>query len=351
LENRARSRGSAAHNGHFAVKGNPSGGRNVPSDGLLQWQVVGMSGSVSMSYRLFIGVDGGGTSCRARIEDQDGRYLGAGIAGAATTRLGIDNAMAAVIRASLAAAADAGLMPDSLAEMHAGVGLAGIGRKGALEELLRHQHPFRTVIYANDAIIACLGAHGGQDGGIVIAGTGSVGLALVQGRELRIGGYGFPISDEGSGAEIGLHAIRAALRAHDTRISVTPLAADLMGRFGDDPFAVVAWSERATATDFASFAPRVFQHAEEGDPLARQIVSNAARQVGLFVRRLKDFGAPRVCLLGGLASPLSAWLEPDIRHAISQAEHDAMAGAVLLARRQAACAQSREAAASAFESA
>jgi glucosamine kinase len=199
----------------FAVKGNPSGGRNVPSDGLLQWQVVGMSGSVSMSYRLFIGVDGGGTSCRARIEDQDGRYLGAGIAGAATTRLGIDNAMAAVTRASLAAAADAGLMPDSLAEMHAGVGLAGIGRKGALEELLRHQHPFRTVIYANDAIIACLGAHGGQDGGIVIAGTGSVGLALVQGRELRIGGYGFPMKAAAPRSDCMPSAPRCARTTHE----------------------------------------------------------------------------------------------------------------------------------------
>ena len=307
-----------------------------------------MNGSVSRDYRLFIGVDGGGTSCRARIEDESGRYLGAGLAGAATTRLGIDNVMAAVTRASLAAAADAGVDPDALGGMHAGIGLAGIGRKGALDELLRHEHPFRSVVYANDAVIACLGAHGGRDGGIVIAGTGSIGLALLNGVEMRIGGYGFPISDEGSGAEIGLQAIRAALRAHDRRLTSTPLAVDLMARFGNDPYAVVAWSERATATDYASFAPRVFQHAEEGDPLAMQIVTNAARQVGRLVQGLKEFGAPRVSLLGGLAVPLSGWLEADIKHVITPAEHDAMAGAVLLARRQAACAQSRETAASDF---
>jgi glucosamine kinase len=171
---------------------------------------------------------------------------------------------------------------------------------------------------------------------------------LLNGVEMRIGGYGFPISDEGSGAEIGLQAIRAALRAHDGRLTSTPLAVDLMARFGNDPYAVVAWSERATATDYASFAPRVFQHAEEGDPLAMQIVTNAARQVGRLVQGLKEFGAPRVSLLGGLAVPLSGWLEADIKHVITPAEHDAMAGAVLLARRQAACAQSRETAASDF---
>jgi len=298
-----------------------------------------MSSNVAAANRLFIGVDGGGTSCRARIEDEAGRYLGAGMAGAAATRLGIDSSIAAVTRASLAAAEDAGLPPDSLGQMHAGIGLAGIGRRGALEELTQRQLPFRSVVFANDAVIACLGAHGGQDGGIVIAGTGSVGLAMVKGREFRIGGYGFPISDEGSGAEIGLHAIRLALRAHDKRIASTPLARDLMGRFNDDPFAVVAWADRATATDFASFAPRVFQHADEGDRLARRIVSNAARQIGIIVSRLGSLGAPRVSLLGGLAASLSGWLEPDIRQQLTAPEHDAIAGALLLARQDAARAQ------------
>jgi glucosamine kinase len=32
---------------------------------------------------LFAGVDGGGTGCRARVEDAAGRVLGIGIAGAA----------------------------------------------------------------------------------------------------------------------------------------------------------------------------------------------------------------------------------------------------------------------------
>ena len=50
------------------------------------------------------------------------------------------------------------------------------------------------------------------EGGIIIVGTGSIGSAVVGGCEVRVGGYGFPISDEGSGADLGLHAIRLALR-------------------------------------------------------------------------------------------------------------------------------------------
>src|SRR4029078_6093553 len=102
------------------------------------------------------------------------------------------------------AAEDAGLGAGALASMHAAVGLAGVGRKGLLEQLERHPHPFRSVYYIHDATIACIGAHGGRDGVIVIVGTGSVGFAVVGGHEFRIGGYVFLISDEGSGSVLVL---------------------------------------------------------------------------------------------------------------------------------------------------
>src|SRR5205823_10217756 len=132
---------------------------------------------------------------------------------------------------------------DSLLKMDAVVGLAGVGRKGVLEALNARPHPFRTARYMNDATIACLGAHQGRDGGIVIVGTGSVGLAVLGEREIRIGGYGFPVSDEGSGADLGLNAIRLALRAHDARIAATRLTRAIMARFGNDPFEGVAWMD------------------------------------------------------------------------------------------------------------
>jgi len=296
---------------------------------------------------LFIGLDGGGTSCRARIEDHNGRYLGSGVAGAATTRLGVESSLAAMTKASLAAAQDAGLGPDALASMHAGAGLAGFGRQGIQEQLGAARHPFRSLVFASDAWIACLGAHDGQDGGIVIAGTGSIAFAIVNGREHRIGGYGFPISDEGSGAEIGLHAIRLSLRAHDGRIAHTSLSHDLMSRFSNDPLAVIAWAERASATEFASFAPRVLEHAENGDALAIRIVTNAAGQIGAMVSSLAGL-SPRVCLLGGLAAPLRRWLEPRVEQILTAPVHDAVAGALLLARRNAICERARQNAATAL---
>jgi glucosamine kinase len=289
--------------------------------------------AASQSDPLFVGVDGGGTGCRARIEDAKGCLLGTGIAGPAALRIGVDRALAEVVKACRVALEEAGLGSDALSAVHAAVGLAGVGRKGVLEQLVLQPHPFRSVVYAHDASIACIGAHGARDGGIVIVGTGSVGFAVVGGREVRVGGYGFPISDEGSGADLGLHAIRLALRAYDKRAVETSLTHDVMMRFHNDPFEAVAWMDNATATDYAIFAPLVMRHADAGDPVARRIIRDAAEQIDELVRRLSDCGASRVALLGGLASSMQPWLAPDVQRRLVPVEGDAVDGALHLARR------------------
>jgi glucosamine kinase len=114
----------------------------------------------------------------------------------------------------------------------------------------------------------------------------------VNGRELRIGGYGFPISDEGSGADLGLQAVRLALRAHDGRVRPTPVLLEVMRRLGPDAFTLVAWAEQATATEYASLAPIALSYAEAGDPFAEEIVTEGARHIDVLIRSLVDFGAP-----------------------------------------------------------
>ncbi|MBM3572563.1 MAG: N-acetylglucosamine kinase [Alphaproteobacteria bacterium] len=281
---------------------------------------------------LYIGVDGGGTGCRARLEDGAGRALGTGLSGPATTRLGIDQAMASVEAACRAAFAEAGLDAIEMRRTHAGIGLAGIGRKGARAALEARAHSFVSVRFASDSMIACIGAHGGRDGGIVIVGTGSAGLARIAGREIRVGGYGFPISDEGSGADLGLRAIQLALRAADGRLEMTPLLREVMARFGHEATEAVAWMDRASATEYATFAPLVIRQADQGDPVGRRIVQGAAEQVDGLVRALVGQGAERIALVGGLSSAIEPWLAPDVRRRVKPVEADALAGALHLAR-------------------
>lgn len=287
---------------------------------------------MSAGSHFYLGVDGGGTGCRARLEDATGLVLGQGIAGPASTRFGIDASWRAIATAFKGALEEAGLSESDLPAVHAGVGVAGYNRLGAAEALSAMPHPFRSIVFTTDAMIACLGAHGGKEGAIVIIGTGSCGIGLIGGREIKIGGYGFPISDEGSGADLGLRAIRHALRAYDGREDETPLTREVLERLGTDPVAVVAWMDRATATDYATLAPLVLRHAENGDPVGRRVVQPAAEHLNGIVRALVAAGAPRISLIGGLSTILAAWLAPDVRRHLKDPLSDSVAGAIALAK-------------------
>src|SRR6266498_3705361 len=115
------------------------------------------AGAVPPHY--FLGVDGGGTGCRARVEDEAGTVLGQGLSGPATTRLGIDAAWASIAKAFGAAIEEAGFEAAEIARIRAGIGLAGIGRKGALEAFRAIAHPFASINFVSDGVGACLGAH------------------------------------------------------------------------------------------------------------------------------------------------------------------------------------------------
>ncbi|MFM2044928.1 MAG: hypothetical protein RLY86_3504 [Pseudomonadota bacterium] len=290
--------------------------------------------------RYFMGIDAGGTSCRARLVDAAGRVLGSGRTGTANLRIGAEAASARILAAAGEALAMAGLDPSALAETTAGLGIAGISRAGAREALAAQRLPFKDLAIVGDARIALLGAHGGRDGAIVIIGTGSIGLAQVDGREITVGGHGFPVSDGGSGADIGLAAIRQALLAHDGCGPESPLTATVLDRLGGTPTGIIAWMDQATATEYATLAPMVVEHAARGDGVGASILTAAADQIAVMVRVLIARGAPCCALIGGLADSLAPWLPPDIPPLLVSAESDPLDGALILARRQHAASQS-----------
>jgi glucosamine kinase len=286
-----------------------------------------------MAEPLLIGVDGGGTQCRARLCDLAGHVLGEGVGGPANVRLEPARVMQSILTAGRAAAAAAGLAESDLARAHAGLGLAGAALTSARERLLKEPNPFAAIAIETDAYAAWLGAFGGGDGAILILGTGSCGLAIVGGRQVDVGGYGAEVSDEASGNWIGREAIRRSLWAHDGRAATTPLAAAVLKRFHDSTEAVVAFATAARPADYAALAPLVFTHAGERDPLALTILSEAAADAARIVLRLVAAGAPSVCLIGGLAKPLAAWLPPEAKAHLSTPQGDALDGALLMARR------------------
>src|SRR5512146_1065657 len=180
---------------------------------------------------FYLGIDAGGTRTSARLVSEDGQTIGVGEGGPANTRIGVDKALLEVERAAAQAIEAAGLSPEEVGTIRAGLGISGLNRRGSLDALKAHTFPFASIAFASDAAIACAGANAGGDGGIVIVGTGSIGFARVEGETIIVGGYGFPISDEGSGADLGLKAIQQSLWARDKRIPHSPMTRDILERF------------------------------------------------------------------------------------------------------------------------
>jgi glucosamine kinase len=281
---------------------------------------------------LFLGVDGGGTRCRARLADGSGHILGEGAAGPANIRLGLEASFTEVLRAARQCLSEAGLGVEAIMRIFACLALAGASEARELDTARASTLPFRRTVITSDAHAACVGAHGGQDGGVIVIGTGSVGWAILGGRQYRVGGWGLPLSDEGSAAWIGREALRTALRAHDGRIARTPLLQRLLDEFASDPYAIVRWADAARPTEFGRFAPLVVEHAAQEDHAAVELMQHAARHIDALAARLMELGADRIALMGGLAPHLESWLMPQTRQYLVQPEGDALDGALRLAR-------------------
>lgn len=284
------------------------------------------------AQQFFLGIDGGGSRCRARIRDQSGAVLGEAVGGASNIYQDFDGALAEIVATARAAAAKAGI---DIAALHAGLGLAGIVTSVGTAKITRAALPFAAVTADNDAYAACIGAFGGGDGGIVIAGTGSIGFALAGGERHMVGGWGFQVGDHGSGAWLGHHAVRRAALAIDGLIQPTGLIEKVWERAGRTRVDLSDWSEKARPADYADMAPEVFDCAARGDVVGMTIVIEGAHAISNLARALLARGAGRICLLGGLRDVYPPYLDADVKRALVAARADAMDGAIMMARRHA----------------
>ncbi|WP_095210294.1 BadF/BadG/BcrA/BcrD ATPase family protein [Endozoicomonas ascidiicola] len=281
---------------------------------------------------LLLGIDGGGTSCRARIADVHGTVLGEGFAGSANPRTGLDSACNAIMQATREAMDKAGLKESDFSRMYAGLGLAGVNQKKEHDMVMCWPFPFAGIFLETDAYAACMGAFNGEDGSILILGTGSCGASFLKGEMKTLGGWGFPISDHGSGASLGLAAIRYSLLAHEGMKDTTPLSKAIMATFDNNPENAVAWQDSALPRDYGSYGPTVIEHLSKGDKLAAQLIREVANDAAMMIRVLHQRGASQCALVGGLSEFILPSLPKDVVSIATLPKGDAMHGALLMAK-------------------
>jgi glucosamine kinase len=276
---------------------------------------------------FLLGVDGGGTGCRAAVADGEGQVLGEGRAGPANIVTDLEGARANILKAVEQAAAGTGARLDDL---QAVLGLAGANLP-VYAERLAATLPFATTRIESDAVIALKGAIGDADGVVATVGTGSVFTGQQGGEITQIGGWGFQLGDEASGAWLGHALLARALHAADGLAEMTPLLSTVIAEAGS-PEALVDFARTAVPADYARYAPRLF---DTRDAAAAAILAEADLWLSRAIDRLAAGADTPVTFLGGLGPAFARRLGPRYRGRIRPAQGTALDGALHLARQEA----------------
>lgn len=275
---------------------------------------------------LFIGIDGGGTGCRAIVADASGQVLARSEAGPANIASDPEGALQnillcaeAAFRTAVGAGAEA-----AMRTAQAGLGLAGANALGAAETLAAGL-PFRTIRIETDALAAARGALGRDDGILAALGTGSVFVRQVAGVPRQFGGWGLILGDEGSGARLGRSALTLAMRAQEGMADATPFLTDLVARHGG-PEGVIAFSIAARPTDFGKLAPEIIGSP---DPACLALWQDSVADVTRILEALQPPVPLPVTFIGGLGAATAQALT---RFPQRAAQGGALDGALMLAR-------------------
>lgn len=279
---------------------------------------------------FFIGVDGGATKSILVLEDENGATLGRRSGAAANIRISVEQSWQAILTTLYALLGEHNLCSDDIV-LHAAMGLAGCELTAARQQFLSSPHPFKSLAVTSDAHIACLGAHAGADGVIIVIGTGVVGYQIDSDKVSKVSGWGFPHDDIGGGAWLGLEAVKHTVQTVDGRQRASALSAAILQHFNNDMTQLVTWANNANSSQFAELAPLVTTQAENGDNIAAQLLQQSADAVYEVYRALGGASLP-VALIGGIAPFIQAKLPDALQKRLVNCQRTPDAGAVMLAR-------------------
>jgi glucosamine kinase len=235
---------------------------------------------------IYLGIDGGGSKTACVIGDENS-VLGKGTsAGSNVVRVGERQARESLGAAIRQACATANIAPSQIERTC--VGIAGGARSEIAATVRRLLSEFVSgeVEVVGDMVIAMEAAFGSGPGVIVIAGTGSIAYGRnSKGETARAGGWGFAISDEGSGHWIGRSAVAASMRAYDESETADVLLTSIM-KFWNAPTReqLVLTANGSPSPDFAALLPAVVSASDAGGATARAVLTAAGVELATLAK-------------------------------------------------------------------
>jgi glucosamine kinase len=288
-----------------------------------------------MKEDIFIGIDGGGTKAEVLIEDFGGNKIGEAIGGAANIGLSVKQAWHSINDTIGKALEDTSIsLNNKNYNFHIGLGLAGVSIVQAKKEFLKASHNFSSIILESDAHIACLEMHDGRDGSIISVGTGIIGYTIDSEKTYRVGGWGFPHADTGSGAWLGLEAVRLTFSSIDGCTKPSTLTDLILSHFDNNLSNFVTWANTSNSTQFAKLAPFVIEAVQKDDQYAEELLKKAGNEVDLLLKALgkKSTSTLKCYLLGGMSSFLMPYITNKDNISLCEPGKSAVKGAIYLIR-------------------
>ncbi|WP_075593276.1 BadF/BadG/BcrA/BcrD ATPase family protein [Pseudoalteromonas sp. PAB 2.2] len=286
---------------------------------------------MTTKHLYYLGIDGGGSKCKVRLENQDGHLLSEAISGSANVATSAVQSQASLLDATKRAFEYAGLPLTELKKTSAHAGLAGANIESASKAMAQWQHPFAQFTVSTDLVIACKGAHQHHDGAVIILGTGFCAGFQRHQHIAELGGYGLLLSDGASGGWLGLQLCRKAFEVLDGVTQRSSVINTLLDEL--DCKSSQALSQQlitASPGELAKFAPLVFAHPN--DSFCQQLLTEAGSFIDRYIAYFKAQNIHRVTLVGGIASAITPWLSPSSQSQLTLAQASAEEGAILLAK-------------------
>jgi len=272
-----------------------------------------------------LGIDAGGTKTVCLVADEQGHVLGSsrgpGANLASLGELEVEKVLHEVMEQAMVGQSGA---PAVIC-----LGIAGVDRAedaAIIRSIMRRIGNKAPVLVVNDALIALEAGAGDGPGIVLIAGTGSICYGRNErGQAARAGGWGYILADEGSGWWMGQRAIQAVMRQADGRGPATSLTPRVLAYFGvTDPALVVheVYYHDPRRRLIAGLGPAVQASVDEGDPVAREIVADAAGELALAARsvaeKLEMRGAQFPLVLSGGAFRVVTSLLADLTSRVAE---------------------------------
>lgn len=260
--------------------------------------------------KYIIGIDGGGTKSIGYITDETGKLLGKSEEGSLNIHsqgeVEVKSNLHSIIN-SLIDIVDCKIEDLELISM----GIAGVGRVKDRERFLSIIDELGikvNFLLTTDIHIALLGAHGKEEGILILSGTGSMAIGIDNmGKEYRLGGWGHIIGDEGSGYDIGKKGLSLVAKTIDglkDSDSLVEMVYDMYGVENTDDFVRYIYSNTRTKADIARISKAVYQCAVKGDQNCLDMINSASQDlvdlaIGL-INKIDNIDDLNISIAGGV---------------------------------------------------